>query len=210
MNVAIFTRVSTNDQSAERQVNDLRSFCTKQGWNITNEITETVSGVKLNRDRIGVQELFTLAAQKQVQKIVITEISRIGRNVAEGVQIIEALTASGVSIYVQNIGMETLLADGRPNFMFKPILLTLMGFAEMERELLRERIKSGLETAKRRGKSLGRPEGTNETDSEVLNKYPQIVKAVKAGKLPVRSIAKLYDVSPNTVQKVKRAALAVA
>ena len=120
-------------------------------------------------------------------------------------QIIEALAQAGVSIYVQNIGMETLLPDGKQNFMFKPILLTLIGFAEMERELMRERIKSGLATAVKKGKTLGRPEGTGESDTETLDKYPTITKAIRAGALSVRKIAKLYDVSPNTVQKVKEA-----
>jgi len=205
MNVAIFTRVSTNDQTTERQINDLRGLCAKQGWTITNTITETVSGAKRATDRAGIQQLFELAQQRQIKKVVITEVSRIGRNVAEGVQIIEALATAGVSIYVQNIGMETLLPDGKQNFMFKPILLTLIGFAEMERELMRERIKSGLATAKKKGKTLGRPGGTGESDTETLEKYPTITKAIRAGALSVRKIAKLYDVSPNTVQKVKEA-----
>lgn len=204
MNVAIFTRVSTNDQTTDRQTNDLRDLCAKQGWTITHTITETVSGAKRATDRAGIQQLFNLAKSKTIKKVVITEVSRIGRNVAEGVQIIEALAQAGVSLYVGNIGMETLLPDGKQNFMFKPILLTLIGFAEMERELMRERIKSGLATAKKKGKTLGRPEG-KESDTETLDKYPTITKAVRAGALSIRKIAKLYDVSPNTVQKVKEA-----
>ena len=204
MNVAIFTRVSTNDQTTDRQTNDLRDLCAKQGWTITHTITETVSGAKRATDRAGIQQLFNLAKSKTIKKVVITEVSRIGRNVAEGVQIIEALAQAGVSLYVGNIGMETLLPDGKQNFMFKPILLTLIGFAEMERELMRERIKSGLATAKKKGKTLGRPEG-KESDTETLDKYPTVTKAVRAGALSIRKIAKLYDVSPNTVQKVKEA-----
>lgn len=205
MNVAIFTRVSKHNQSTDRQINDLRDLCASQGWNVAHVITETVSGAKTASHRAGLVELFDLAKQRKIKKVVITEVSRMGRNVADGVQIIEALTAAGVSIYVQNIGMETLLPDGRTNFMFKPILLTLMGFAEMERELLRERVKSGLETARKKGKVLGRRIGSHETDTEVLEKYPLVTKALRVGSLSVRKIAKLYDVSPNTVQKVKQA-----
>ena len=100
--------------------------------------------------------------------------------------------------------METLLADGRTNFMFKPILLTLVGFAEMERELLRERIKSGLDTARRKGKKLGRPAGATETADDILAKYPAVVRNIRSG-LSVRKIAKICDVSAGTVQKVKEA-----
>lgn len=210
MKVAIFARVSTTDrQTTERQVNDLRALCANNAWTVVETITEQVSGAKANSDRAGVQALFDLARRRSINKIVVTEISRIGRNVSESVQIIETLTACGVSLYIQNIGMETLLADGRANFMFKPILLTLVGFAEMERELLRERIKSGLDTARRRGQKLGRPTGVTETPDEVLDKYPRIVRELRAG-MSVRKAAKICDVSPNTVQKVKQALTARA
>ena len=124
MKVAIFARVSTTDrQTTTRQVNDLRDLCANQSWTVAHVITEHVSGAKTNDAREGVQQLFDLATRRAVQKVVITEISRIGRNVSESVQIIDRLTAAGVSLYIQNIGMETLLADGRPNFMFKPCVL---------------------------------------------------------------------------------------
>ena len=205
MNVAIFARVSTTDrQTTDRQINDLRDLCANQSWTIVETIAEHVSGAKANIDREGVQQLFALAKRRTIQKVIVTEISRIGRNVAESVQIIETLTAAGVSLYIQNIGMETLLADGRTNFMFKPILLTLVGFAEMERELLRERIKSGLDTARRKGKKLGRPAGATETADDILAKYPSVVRNIRSG-LSVRKIAKICDVSAGTVQKVKEA-----
>lgn len=210
MKVAIFARVSTTDrQTTTRQVNDLRDLCANQSWTVAHVITEHVSGAKTNDAREGVQQLFDLATRRAVQKVVITEISRIGRNVSESVQIIDRLTAAGVSLYIQNIGMETLLADGRPNFMFKPILLTLVGFAEMERELLRERIRSGLDTARRNGKKLGRPEGKTETTADILAKYPKVVKELRAG-TSVRKAAKICDVSANTVQKVSQAVAAFA
>lgn len=206
MKVAIFARVSTTDkQTTDRQINDLRTLCVNNNWTVVATITEHVSGAKSNSDREGLQQLFALAQRREIKKVVITEVSRIGRNVSEGVQTIDQLTACGVSLYIQNIGMETLLADGKPNFMFKPILLTLVGFAEMERELLRERIKSGLETAKRKGKKLGRPTGVTETGDTVLAKYPAVVKSLRTGTFSVRQVAKLCDVSPNTVQKVKQA-----
>ncbi len=210
MKVAIFARVSTTDrQTTTRQINDLRALCAKQSWTIVDTITEHVSGAKANSEREGVQQLFELAQRRSVDKIVVTEISRIGRNVSESVQIIDRLTAAGISLYIQNIGMETLLADGKPNFMFKPILLTLVGFAEMERELLRERIRSGLETAKRKGKKLGRPTGVTETTDDVLAKYPAVVRQLRSGQ-SVRNAAKICAVSPNTVQKVKQALQAAA
>lgn len=207
MKVAIFARVSTNDgrQDNDRQTGDLLALAEQNGWIVEQVITEEISASKTNAQRPGLQELLKLARSRRIKKVIVTEISRLGRKVSEGLQVIEELSANGVSVYVQNIGIETLLSDGRENYMFKPILLTLMGFAEMERSLLRDRVKSGLENAKRRGKTLGRPTGSSKSDGEIVKEYPAIAKALKIGDLSIRQIAKLTDVSPNTVIRVKRA-----
>ena len=204
MRVAIFARVSTKDgrQNNARQVDDLKGLCESKGWEVVEVITENISGATANDDRPELQKLFKLAQARTIQKVIITEVSRLGRKVSDGIKVIDMMTEAGVSVYIQNIGMETLLSDGKPNFMFKPILLTLIGFSEMERELLRERIKSGLNAARKAGKRLGRPLGKDSKDV-ILAKYPQLVKEIKKGQLSVRKLAKVCDVSPSTVQKVK-------
>jgi DNA invertase Pin-like site-specific DNA recombinase len=204
MKVAIFARVSTADQNNERQVNDLRNICKQQNWTVAAEITETISGAKDNSQRAGVTELLQLAAAGHIKKVIITEVSRLGRRVSEVITLIEQLQSFSVSVYVGNIGMETILPDGKPNFMFKPILVTLAGFAEMERELLRERIVSGMKTARKQGKQIGRAKGTRENIGKVLEKYPQVVKQLEKGR-SVRDAAAISGVSPATVQKVKKA-----
>lgn len=204
--VAIFARISDTTagrQDTSRQVNDLQAICEQQNWTVAATVTEQISGAKTNEQREGLQQVLSLAAAGQIKKVVITEVSRLGRKVGEVIKTIEQLAAFGVSIYIGNIGMETLLPDGRENFMFKPILVTLAGFAEMERELLRERILSGLATAKKNGKTLGRPVGSSDP-GEVVDKYPAVVKHLRKG-FSVRQVAKLADVSPATVQKVKKA-----
>lgn len=206
MKVAIFARVSKVDgtQTTSRQTTELAELATKQGWQVVATVTEQISGAKSNIEREGLQELLSLAASGQVQKVLIAEVSRLGRKVAEVLKVIEALAAYKVSIYIANIGMETLLADGRENFMFKPILVTLAGFAEMERELLKERIKSGMEQAKKKGKKFGRPTGTSESKADLLNKYPAVTKNLAKG-FSIRQTAKLAGCTPATVQKVKKA-----
>ena len=207
MKVALFARVSTTDQDNTRQLNDLHQIADQQNWTVSAEIKETISGAKANSEREAITELLQLAAAGQIRKVVVTEVSRLGRRVSEVITLIEQLQSFGVSIFIANIGMETLLADGKVNFMFKPILVTLAGFAEMERELLKERIKSGMKAAKKAGKHIGRPEGSREHKEKVLDKYPQVIKQLEKGR-SVREAAKLADVSPATVQKVKRAMLA--
>jgi DNA invertase Pin-like site-specific DNA recombinase len=209
MKVAIFARVSTAEQSSDRQLNDLRQLAEQQNWTIEVEITETISRVSKNAQRPAIAELLQLAAAGQIKKVLIAEVSRLGAKVVESVDTIEKLAGFGVSIYVANIGMETLLPDGRENFMFKPILMTLIGFAEMERELLRERIRSGMKTAKKKGKHIGRKKGTTESPAKTLDKYPDVVRQIRKGR-SIREAAKLADVSPATVQKVKKALAAAA
>lgn len=209
MKVAIYTRVSTNKQNHQRQINDLTDLCTNQNWQVVEIFKETISGAKSNIQRPQLQRLFELATTHQIKKVIISEVSRLGRNLSESIKTIDQLTAAGVSIYIQNIGMETLLPNGKVNFMFKPILVTLAGFAEMERELLRERIQSGLERAKKQGKTLGRPKGKKESTSDLLSKYPKVKRELKSG-LSLRKISKITGVSINTIQKVKAAALKAA
>lgn len=206
MKVAIFARVSTTDgrQDNTRQTSELEALCVRNNWNVIETICEEISGAKSRHDRPGLKRLIALAQAGKIDKVVISEISRIGRNVSDGIAVIDQLTKAGVSIFIQNIGMETLLSDGKTNFMFKPIILTLMGFAEMEREQLRERVKSGLENAKRKGKQLGRPNGSTKSDQDILKQYPAIVKQLKAER-SIRETAKLCDVANGTVVKVKQA-----
>lgn len=209
MKTAIFARVSTNDgrQSNDRQVNELLELCARQNWQVAEVITEQISSTKSRDQRPGLERLIDLAQSHSIQKVVISEISRLGRNVSDGIHVIDLLAGCGVSIYVANIGLETLLSDGKPNYLFRPILLTLMGFAELEREQLRERIRSGLDQARRSGKQLGRPQGSNLTPADYLKQYPAVTRELRSG-LSIRKTAKLCDVSAATVQKVKRAMVA--
>lgn len=200
----IYARVSTAVQSTGRQIGELAELAKANSWQIVETIEENISGSTAAENRAGMQRVFELATAGKIDKVLISEISRLGRNVADGVQIIQKLTAAGVSIYVQNIGMETLLPGGKENFMFKPILLTLLGFSEMEKELLKERVKSGLEKAKKDGKRLGRPKGTTKSAKDILTSYPTVTRRLKSG-MSVRETAKLAGVAPGTVQKVKKA-----
>lgn len=204
MKVAIFTRVSSTNsrQENDRQVNGLKNLCDQNNWEVVAIIKEKGSGGKRVKDRPELWELLQLAENSSIQKVVISEISRLGRKVKEGIKVIEQLASLKVSIYIENIGMETLLPNGKENILFKPILITLMGFAEMERELTRERILSGLEEAKRKGKKLGRPKGSVSNKDHLLKKHKKVVRELKVG-TSIRKTAKICGVSSFTVQKIK-------
>lgn len=203
--VAIFVRVSTKHQDTARQVDDLKALCLKQGWEPIKVITEKVSGKVKNSQRGELQKLMALADSKKIQKVVVSEVSRLGRNTREVLQTVEELSKRKISLYIQNHNLETLTPTGEVNSMAKFMLTLLAELARMEREVLIERTRSGQRRAwDVEGKQKGRPKGTKEDKFKVLYKYPKVVHHLKAGK-SLRDVSARCGVAINTVRKVKKA-----
>ena len=197
----IFVRVSKKEQDYQRQVEDLRAVAQSQAVQVVAEISEKISGAKRNQDREGIQQLLELSRRGAIQKVLVSEVSRLGRSTVEVLQIVEELTQLGVSIYVQNFGIETL-KNGKRNPVAQFMFTLLAEFARLERETLRERILSGMDEARRQGVTIGRPVGATEEKAVFLKKYAAVARQLRAG-LSVRKTAKLCDVAINTVRKVK-------
>lgn len=202
--IAIFVRVSKQSQDYERQIADLRAYATKQGYTVVSTIAEKISGAKRNQDRRGMTELLTLAASGRIKKVLVSEVSRLGRRTSDVLRVIEELTEQGISVYAQNYNLETLTPDGKRNPVASLLFTLLAEFSRLERETLVERIHSGLEQAKRRGVTLGRPVGSKKDNATLLEKYSPMVRILRQ-ELSLRQTAKLADVSVNTVRKVKKA-----
>ncbi len=199
--VLIYTRVSTSTQNNQRQITELTKLANSNNWSIIKTISETVSGTSEIASRQINKNLLELIKSAQIDKILITEISRLGRRVSDALKFIEFLNCHKISLYIQNLGMETILDNGKINYMFKPILVTLASFAEMERELLSERIKSGLENAKANGKVIGRPKGKVKDEEDYLHQYKKLINDFDKG-LSLRKLSKIHNVSVNTIRKV--------
>ncbi|NVO32268.1 recombinase family protein [Hymenobacter lapidiphilus] len=197
----IFVRVSKKEQDYQRQVEDLRAVAQSQAVQVVAEISEKISGAKRNQDREGIQQLLELSRRGSIQKVLVSEVSRLGRSTVEVLQIVEELTQLGVSIYVQNFGIETL-KNGKRNPVAQFMFTLLAEFARLERETLRERILSGMDEARRQGVTIGRPVGATEDKAVFLKKYASVARQLRSG-LSVRKTAKLCDVAINTVRKVK-------
>jgi len=196
----IFVRVSKREQDYQRQLEDLRALAKTQNLEIVAEIAEKISGAKNNEERDGVQELLKLAQNGMIQKVLVQEVSRLGRSTVEVLKVLEELTNLHVSVYVQNFGFETL-KNGKRNPIAQFMFTLLAEFARMERETLRERILSGMEEARRQGKHLGRPDGSLENKETFLKKYPSVLRNLRQG-ISVRKTAKICDTSINTVRKI--------
>ena len=96
--VAIFTRVSKKSQDTDRQSTELKAYARRQGYQIVASIEEKISGSTKNEQRPLLQQLLSLAAGGQLDKVLVSEISRLGRRTSEVLQILEQLEKWGVSV----------------------------------------------------------------------------------------------------------------
>jgi DNA invertase Pin-like site-specific DNA recombinase len=203
--VALFARVSSNTQDCKRQLADLSSVANRNGWLVVSTITTTVSGSKKRRsEREDINQLIELAKARKIKKVLITEVSRLGRRSSETYMLLEQLTELGISIYVHNYGMETLLANGKRNPAASLIFVIFNEQARTEVELLSERIRSGQAEAKRQGKHIGRKSGSFKSIEQIKSEYPKVIKYLETGTYTIREIAQLAGVANGTVMKVKK------
>ena len=202
----IYARVSSSGdrQSTDRQVADLRAFATREGFEVLEVYAENCSGAR--EDRPELLRCVEYLKRGECSTLLVSEISRLGRSVKGVVNTIDELTRAKVNIYLQDINLYTLLPDGSENPLAKVILTVLALGAEIERKSIVGRLNSGRERAKEKGVKMGRPQGSMMSNQELLNKYPEVVKKLRKER-SIREIAKICDVSPSTVQRIKRAML---
>ncbi|HTA27376.1 MAG TPA: recombinase family protein [Bacteroidia bacterium] len=200
----LFIRVSTQQQDYDRQILELTEYCESRNFTISKTIATKISGVKKYEERPDVQELFQAAKNKQFRKVVVTEISRIGRNARDIRNTISFLHDRGISIVFKNLGgLESLDENGNESFVTNIIIAIYSELAQEEKRILSERIKSGLICAKSKGKHIGRPDGTTMTKEDVLKKYPRLTADLKNG-MSLIAAMKVHEVSKGTVIKVKK------
>jgi DNA invertase Pin-like site-specific DNA recombinase len=201
--VAIFARVSSDEQDFNRQISDLQKIAEKKNYEVVSIISEKISGAKSNDERAGVQQLLQEAKQGKFKKVLCAEVSRLGRSTIQTLKLVEELHQLGVSIYLQDLNSETLNEKGEISFQTEMMLHMLSLFAKNERRNLIERIKSGVNQAKANNIHCGRPRDSKENSDEFLKKYPKVIEGLKKG-FSVRECVKLYDTSLATVAKIRK------
>lgn len=198
----IYARVSsTSDrQSTDRQVSDLHAYADRERLEIVKVFQEKGSGAK--EDRPVLQECIAFC-EKYNTDLLVSEVSRLGRSVKIIVNTIDELTRAGVCVHIQDLSLMTLDDKGKENIITK-MMLTVLGLgAEIERKSIVSRLNSGRELAKEKGVRMGRPVGSVMSDNQFLSKYPEVIKRLRQG-ISIRDTAKLCNVSPSTVQRVKK------
>lgn len=203
--VAILARVSSDRQSTDRQVSDLTTYAKGQKWNLVATITAVVSGSKVRyANREDMQQVRALVESGKIQKLLVHEVSRIGRSPVETLQLVEFCHEHGVSVFDFAMKQETLTPEGRPTLQANVILPLLAGLARNENEQRRERIMSGLEEARRKKVKLGRPTGSGLEPGALLAKHKDVVKHLKSGQ-SIRHTAAITCHSVSTVLRIKKA-----
>ena len=202
--VAILVRVSTAKQETARQIFELRQYADGKRYEVLEVCEETISGSAENGERHGLARVEQLARDGRIEKVLVHEISRIARKNSVAHQFVEALEDCGVSLYWHAQAVETLLPTGKRNPAAGIMLALLAEMARNETETLRDRIKSGLAHARKRGVVLGRPKGTTLERAQFLRKHRDILRQLKAGQ-SVRNAARIVGKGISTGQRVKAA-----
>jgi putative DNA-invertase from lambdoid prophage Rac len=190
---ALYCRVSTADQSCARQERDLTDFATRAGYEVAGVFKETGSGVRL--DRAERRKVLALAQSRRIDAVLVTELSRWGRSTTDLLATLKELEARRVSLIALN-GMTFDLSTPHGRM----IATVLAGIAEFERELIQERIRSGIAAAKARGKKLGRQPGQRPKSDRLA---PKVLALVAQGR-SYRLIGREVGLSKNTVADIVR------
>jgi DNA invertase Pin-like site-specific DNA recombinase len=164
---AFYIRVSTAHQTADNQLHELERVAAARGWNIVATYRDDgISGAKGRDGRPALDALLKAATRREFDLIAVWSIDRLGRSLQHLVTTVNDLHASGVQLYFHQQALDTTQPSGK-------LLFSVMGsFAEYERDLIRERIKLGVERARKEGKKLGRPSSvTDSTRAAIVELY---------------------------------------
>jgi DNA invertase Pin-like site-specific DNA recombinase len=152
MRVAIYARVSTTNhgQNVSMQTRELREYCQRRAWEIEGEYVDAgVSGAKERRPQL--DALLVACRKRRVDAVVVYRYDRFARSLRQLVNALEEFRSLGIEFISLHEGVDTSTPNGRLVFgIFASI-------AEFERELIRDRVKSGIAAARSKGKRLGRP-----------------------------------------------------
>ena len=205
--VCLLLRVSTNAQDYEYQHSTLSELCERKGWQIVRIFANKVAGAKKNEDRKEIVELLDYVKNNQVDRVVATEISRIGRDTLEALKTIEILNEHKVNLYLANYNIETLLPSGEVNPVARLILTICLEISSYERNLIRYRMKVGYEDYLRRRKEnpelrLGR-QGYQKSEDSYREQYAKELSLMRKG-ISMRNVRQLTGTSLGTLQKLKK------
>ena len=217
-NAVIYARVSSigNRQNTDRQVADLTAYAVKNGYSVVNIFTEHVSGAKETKDRQTLSDCLTFIEDQanEVSILLVSELSRLGRNVDDVTKNVIAFKEKHINVYFQKEGFQLFDDNGEVN-PFTNIFVAVLGTcAQIERDNIKFRLNSGLAQYRANGGRVGRKEGYQKPKEDYLAQYPELIQKLKERKNhldngirdkddSVRSIAQHFGVNVSTVQTIR-------
>ena len=185
--VAIYARCSTDRQKVENQLQVLREVAGKNDWEIVTEyVDEGISGAKRRDARPQFDALIKDAVRRKFDLVMCWDISRLGRSLQHLVEFLSDIQSKNVDLYIHNSGLDTTTSTGRMMFQMVSV------FSEFERNIISERVRAGLERAKKNGKKLGRRKNVNEGTSAA-------VRLVRENGMSIKKIARELTIGVGSV-----------
>ena len=191
--VALYLRVSTDDQTVENQRRELIAACDRRGWRVAAEYVDAgVSGAKGRSDRPGFDRLHKAIVRGKFDVVAAWSVDRLGRSLQDLVTFLGELHGAGVDLYLDRQGVDTSTPAGKALFQMLGV------FAEFERSLIVERVRAGIVRARangtRSGKAFGRPKISAEREDAVR-------ASLEAG-TGIRKTARLCGTGNATVARI--------
>lgn len=203
--VVLFCRVSsTNDrQNYDRQINDLTQLAATQNYHVAGVFAEKVSGAKKNTERKELMKMIEFVNDNQIDKVLVTELSRLGRDTLQVLQSIEILSQNLISLYIQNYNIETLTPEKKINPMSQFLITILAEIARMERTAISSRLASGYQHFRNAGGIVGRKSGFRKSNEVMKDEYAEEIKMLKKG-YSFTHINQITTTNKNTLTKLKK------
>jgi len=190
-NAAIYVRVSTDGQTVENQVRELRQIASRRGWEIVETYSDAgISGAKGRDKRPGLDQMLNDAKRRRFDVVMAWAIDRLGRSLIDLLGTIQELEACGVDLFLEQQAIDTTTPAGK--LMFQ----VCGAFSEFERSMIRQRVKLGLKRALAQGKTLGRPQIASEVERRAQRELRK-----GAG---ILRVAKKLGLGTGTVHRIKR------
>lgn len=196
--VVLYARVSTDGQTVENQLKDLREVSERSGWDVIDVVIDKgVSGSKGKEERAGFNQLHKMVNRREVDLIACWSVDRLGRSLQDLITFLSEVHSKDVNLYLHQQGIDTTTPAGKAMFQMMGV------FAEFERSMIQERVKSGLKRARLAGKTLGRP-CINEAKKEEILKLRnlgwgkrKIAAELKTG---VGTVSRIINKNSHTIR----------
>ena len=201
----IYARVSSlNDrQDTSRQIRDLEILAKEKSLTVVNIYEEHISGAKKTQERPILTECLQYCISNHVSVLLISELSRLGRNVDDVLSNVKLCKENHLNVYFQKEQLSIFNSDGKEH-PFLTIFIAVLGTcAEMERENIKYRLNSGKAQFIAKGGKVGRKNGYMKPDEKFQEEYAAVIKQLRKG-YPIRMIAASCGVGISTVQRVKK------